>query len=73
MRFVLFVGESIHLAIHYDKPHYAVKCNPNPAILGLLAALGAGFDCASAKELDICQNSLQFDPYHTPLTKTLVW
>lgn len=35
------------------KPHYAVKCNPNPAILGLLAALGAGFDCASAKELDI--------------------
>lgn len=35
------------------KPHYAVKCNPNPAILGLLAALGTGFDCASSKEIDM--------------------
>lgn len=35
------------------KPFYAVKCNPNPAILGLLAALGTGFDCASAREIDM--------------------
>eukprot|EP00884_Botryococcus_braunii_P015802 jgi/Botrbrau1/2905/Bobra.0036s0045.2 len=32
-------------------PHYAVKCFPNPAILGMLAALGAGFDCASDAEM----------------------
>lgn len=35
------------------KPFYAVKCNPNPAILGLLASLGTGFDCASSRELDM--------------------
>lgn len=35
------------------KPFYAVKCNPNPVILALLAALGTGFDCASAKEIDL--------------------
>ena len=33
-------------------PYYAVKCNPNPALLGALAALGAGFDCASPAEMD---------------------
>lgn len=32
-------------------PFYAVKCNPNPGIIALLAALGAGFDCASEEEL----------------------
>ena len=33
------------------QPHYAVKCNPDLAILAALAALGAGFDCASEAEL----------------------
>nr|POE63520.1 ornithine decarboxylase [Quercus suber] len=33
-------------------PHYAVKCNPDPAILKLLAALGSGFDCASKTEIE---------------------
>ena len=28
-------------------PFYAVKCNGDPALLATLAALGAGFDCAS--------------------------
>ena len=28
-------------------PFYAVKCNPEPALLKLLFSLGAGFDCAS--------------------------
>jgi ornithine decarboxylase len=32
-------------------PHYAVKCNSDPMMLGLLAILGAGFDCASASEM----------------------
>nr|CAB3457939.1 unnamed protein product [Digitaria exilis] len=33
-------------------PYYAVKCNPNPALLGALAALGSGFDCFSPAEMD---------------------
>jgi ornithine decarboxylase len=33
------------------KPYYAVKCNPDPNIVSTLARLGAGFDCASGKEL----------------------
>jgi ornithine decarboxylase len=34
------------------EPHYAIKCNPDPYILRLLASLGAGFDCASAGEIN---------------------
>ncbi|OMO75459.1 Ornithine/DAP/Arg decarboxylase [Corchorus olitorius] len=34
------------------QPFYAVKCNPNPAFLGTLAALGSSFDCASKAEID---------------------
>jgi len=34
------------------KPFYAVKCNPNPAILNTLATLGVNFDCASKDEID---------------------
>ncbi|WPH03627.1 Hypothetical protein R9X50_00651000 [Acrodontium crateriforme] len=33
-------------------PHFAVKCNPDPMVLRLLAALGAGFDCASKAEIE---------------------
>ena len=33
------------------KPYYAVKCNPNIAILDALANLGANFDCASQAEI----------------------
>ncbi|XP_033106424.1 ornithine decarboxylase-like [Anneissia japonica] len=33
------------------EPHYAVKCNPDPAVLTTLAALGTGFDCASKAEI----------------------
>ncbi|PIA35539.1 hypothetical protein AQUCO_03500119v1 [Aquilegia coerulea] len=34
------------------RPFYAVKCNPEPSFLGALAALGAGFDCASRAEME---------------------
>lgn len=34
------------------EPHYAVKANPNPAILQHLASRGAGFDCASEAEIE---------------------
>ncbi|KAG6816668.1 hypothetical protein H0H87_004028 [Tephrocybe sp. NHM501043] len=33
------------------QPHYAVKCNPDPYVIRLLAALGVGFDCASNGEI----------------------
>ncbi|MCJ1462928.1 hypothetical protein MMC07_001532 [Pseudocyphellaria aurata] len=33
-------------------PYYAVKCNPDPGVLRLLAALGIGFDCASKNEIE---------------------
>ncbi|KAI5805377.1 pyridoxal-dependent decarboxylase [Peziza echinospora] len=33
------------------EPFYAVKCNPDPMVLRLLAALGTGFDCASKTEI----------------------
>jgi ornithine decarboxylase len=33
------------------KPYYAIKCNPNPVLLEVLASLGANFDCASENEI----------------------
>ena len=33
------------------KPYFAVKSNPDAKIIGLLAKLGCGFDCASKNEL----------------------
>jgi len=33
------------------KPYYAVKCNPDPIIIKVLAKLGTGFDCASKEEI----------------------
>ncbi|TFK63153.1 ornithine decarboxylase [Pluteus cervinus] len=34
------------------EPFYAIKCNPDPYVVRLLAALGAGFDCASNGEIN---------------------
>ena len=34
------------------EPHYAVKCNGDPALLLSLAHAGVGFDCASQAELE---------------------
>jgi ornithine decarboxylase len=42
-------GEFPHVAIHY-----AVKANPSPEIIQLLATLGSRFDIASRYELDLC-------------------
>ena len=33
------------------QPYYAVKCNPNPALLKAMAALGSNFDCSSRVEI----------------------
>ena len=38
-----------------------MKCNPDPTLLKYLAALGTGFDCASAKEMGTIL-SLGVDP-----------
>ncbi|KAJ5473420.1 Orn/DAP/Arg decarboxylase 2C-terminal [Penicillium sp. IBT 31633x] len=35
------------------KPFYAVKCNPDPEVLRLMAQLGNGFDCASKSEIEL--------------------
>ena len=40
------------------EPFYAVKCNPDPVILRLLASLGCKFDCASMGEIDLVLNGL---------------
>ncbi|XP_043260342.1 ornithine decarboxylase 2-like isoform X1 [Colletes gigas] len=32
-------------------PHYAVKCNSDPTVIKILAALNANFDCASEQEI----------------------
>jgi len=42
-------------------PHYAVKCFPNQKILEALANAGAGFDCASKKELEMVMK-LEINP-----------
>ncbi|XVE94481.1 hypothetical protein REPUB_Repub02eG0012700 [Reevesia pubescens] len=34
------------------QPYYAVKCNPCPALLKAMAALGSNFDCASRAEIE---------------------
>jgi ornithine decarboxylase len=40
----------------------AIKCNPDPYILRLLASLGVGFDCASAGEISQVLNIGGIDP-----------
>lgn len=45
------------------EPYYAVKCNPNPAILAMVEFMNLGFDCASAEEItQVCSiaNNNQF-------------
>lgn len=38
------------------EPHYAVKCQPDPVVIQMLAALGCNFDCASVAELQLVTN-----------------
>jgi len=42
-------------------PHYAVKCNPDKKLIQALNLCGAGFDCATAAEIDLVL-SLGVDP-----------
>jgi ornithine decarboxylase len=43
------------------EPFYAVKCNPDPVIVRLLASLGCNFDCATMGEIDLVLNGLGDD------------
>lgn len=43
------------------QPHYAVKCNPDKKLIQALNCCGAGFDCATAAEIDLVL-SLGVDP-----------
>jgi ornithine decarboxylase len=55
--FIADLGEVYRQFIRWKKnlpriePFYAVKCNPDPFVMRLLASLGAGFDCASKDEI----------------------
>ena len=55
--YIIDIGEIIKAykkwTAHFPniKPYYAVKCNPNPVILHVLASLGTYFDCASENEI----------------------
>jgi ornithine decarboxylase len=47
------------------RPFYAVKCNPDRPLLQQLASLGAGFDCASGRELmEVADASLGPEAFH---------
>jgi ornithine decarboxylase len=43
------------------EPFYAVKCNPDVAVVRLLASLGCSFDCATMGEIDLVVNGLGDD------------
>lgn len=40
------------------QPFFAVKCNPDPVTVRLLATLGCGFDCATLGEMNMVLNGL---------------
>lgn len=44
------------------EPFYAMKCNPHPAIVRTLRALGIGFDCASKAEIQTIVEELRVHP-----------
>lgn len=43
------------------EPFYAVKCNPDVAVLRLLASLGCSFDCATMGEIELVLGGLGDD------------
>lgn len=54
------------------REYFAVKANPNPALMALLAAYGCGFDCATGTELMLAQavgasgHDVMFSSNNTP-------
>jgi len=54
------------------KPFYAVKCNPDPVILRLLADLNINFDCASQNEIAKIIN-MKVDPSRIIFANPCKW
>ena len=46
--------ESLRSALPFADVYFAVKANPDPEVVGLLAELGSNFDVASVGEIDLC-------------------
>jgi ornithine decarboxylase len=44
------------------RPFFALKCNPDPMVAGVLGQLGSGFDCASVPEIVLALASTDNDP-----------
>jgi diaminopimelate decarboxylase len=47
-------------------PYYAIKCNPDPAIVRTLMSLGCNFDCASRGEIGLVQQIAMSLPEDVP-------
>eukprot|EP00579_Thalassiosira_antarctica_P002225 CAMPEP_0201871018 /NCGR_PEP_ID=MMETSP0902-20130614/4014_1 /ASSEMBLY_ACC=CAM_ASM_000551 /TAXON_ID=420261 /ORGANISM="Thalassiosira antarctica, Strain CCMP982" /LENGTH=778 /DNA_ID=CAMNT_0048396853 /DNA_START=147 /DNA_END=2483 /DNA_ORIENTATION=+ len=47
-------------------PYYAIKCNPDPAIVRTLMSLGCNFDCASRGEIELVQQIARTLPEDFP-------
>mmetsp|Transcript_10438 Transcript_10438/g.25622 ORF Transcript_10438/g.25622 Transcript_10438/m.25622 type:complete len:834 (-) Transcript_10438:475-2976(-) len=47
-------------------PYYAVKCNPDPAIVRTLMSLGCNFDCASRNEIELVHSIMRTLPPDVP-------
>lgn len=46
------------------RPYYAVKCNPDKHLLKTLSSFGAGFDCASGRELmDVAESGHEAEDF----------
>jgi ornithine decarboxylase len=43
-------------------PYYAVKCNPDPVILNVLAKMGINFDCATQGEIQLVTEKYGISP-----------
>jgi ornithine decarboxylase len=48
------------------EPFYAVKCNPDPVVIRLLATLGCGFDCATMGEIKMVLHEIGPDLSFAP-------
>ena len=55
-----------HAALPRVIPYYAVKCNPDPAIVRTLMCLGCNFDCASRGEIELVQRIMRTLPNEMP-------
>eukprot|EP00899_Mesostigma_viride_P010640 jgi/Mesvir1/19578/Mv09881-RA.1 len=57
--YIVDLGHVVHRFSTWTKnlprvhPFYAVKCNPDPALVATLASQGGGFDCASLAEMQL--------------------